>query len=83
MTSQVDERTHIGYAEKTRKNINPLLGDTALTRLRPEQISQAYAQARASGRCDGKGGLSPCTVHHPGRAAGETGQPTLFAIIGR
>jgi len=64
MTSQVDERTHIGYAEKARKNINPLLGSTVLTRLRAEQISQAYARALASGRRDGKGGLSPRTVHH-------------------
>jgi len=57
MTSQVDERTHIGYAEKVRKNINPLLGSVLLTRLRPDQISEAYAQALASGRRDGKGGF--------------------------
>src|SRR5437588_12996139 len=47
MTSQVDERTHVGYAEKVRKNVNPLLGSTLLSRLQPEQISQAYAQALA------------------------------------
>ena len=64
MTSQVDERTHIGYAEKARKNINPLLGTTSLIKLHPERISQAYAEALAHGRCDGKGGLSPRTVHH-------------------
>ncbi|MCK1289916.1 tyrosine-type recombinase/integrase [Bradyrhizobium sp. 30] len=82
MTSQVDERTHIGYAEKARKNINPLLGSTLLTRLRPEQISQAYAQALASGRRDGKGGLSPRTVHHMHRILKQAlGQAVKWGLL--
>jgi integrase len=36
----------------------------ALTKLRPEHISQAYAKALANGRRDGSGGLSPRTVTH-------------------
>jgi integrase len=32
--------------------------------LQPIEISEAYAQALESGRRDGKGGLSPRTVHH-------------------
>jgi integrase len=84
MTSQVDERTHIGYAEKVRKNINPLLGSTLLTRLRPEQISQAYAQALASGRRDGKGGLSPRTVHHMHRILKQAlGQAVKWGLLKR
>jgi integrase len=35
-----------------------------LTKLRPEQISVAYAKALRAGRRDGAGGLSPRTVHH-------------------
>jgi integrase len=35
-----------------------------LTKLQPEHISSAYSKALASGRRDGKGGLSPRTVHH-------------------
>ena len=64
MTTQVDARTHVGYAEKVRKNIVPLLGQVLLTKLRSDQIEAAYTKALASGRCDGNGGLSPRTVHH-------------------
>ena len=41
---------------------SPLLGAVPLARLRPEQISDAYAKAMASGRRKGDGGLSPRTV---------------------
>jgi integrase len=64
VTTQVDARTHVGYAEKVRKNIIPLLGQVLLTKLRSDQIEAAYTKALASGRCDGNGGLSPRTVHH-------------------
>jgi integrase len=64
MTTQVDVRTHVGYAEKARKNITPLLGHVVLTKLRPDQIEAAYTKALTSGRRDGNGGLSPGTVHH-------------------
>jgi integrase len=47
-----------------RKNIVPLLGTAQLTKLRSDQISAAYSKALATGRRDGKGGLSPRTVHH-------------------
>ena len=64
MASQVTPRTHERYAELARKNITPLLGNAALAKLRPEQISSAYVKALAHGRRDGTGGLSPRTVHH-------------------
>ena len=35
-----------------------------LSRLQSIDISEAYAKAIENGRCDGKGGLSPRTVHH-------------------
>ena len=64
MASQVAPRSHERYAEIARNNIVPLLGNALLTKLRPEQISMAYAKALASGRRDGTGGLSPgrCTT---------------------
>lgn len=64
MRSQVTPRTHERYVELARKNVVPLLGSVVLTKLRPEQISQAYAKALVSGRRNGSGGLSPRTVHH-------------------
>lgn len=62
--SQVSPRTHERYGEIVRKNLNPLLGAVVLTKLRPMQISDAYAKALSSGRRDGKGGLSPSTVRY-------------------
>jgi integrase len=62
--SQVSPKSHSRYSELARKNIVPLLGSTILTKLRAEAIDSAYAKALASGRRDGKGGLSPQTVTH-------------------
>jgi integrase len=60
----VAPRTLERYQEIARKNLAPLLGHALLMRLRPEQISSAYAKALKTGRRDGTGGLSPRTVHH-------------------
>jgi integrase len=64
MKSQVSPNSHERYAEIARKNIAPLLGQAKVSKLHALQISQAYAKALESGRRDGKGGLSPRTVHH-------------------
>jgi integrase len=60
----VSPRTHERYEQIATKNICPLLGAKVLSKLQPIEISEAYASAFESGRCDGKGGLSPRTVHH-------------------
>jgi integrase len=60
----VSPRTHERYEQIATKNIGPLLGSKPLSKLQPIEISEAYASALESGRCDGKGGLSPRTVHH-------------------
>src|SRR5688572_15010125 len=60
----VSPRTHERYTEIATKNLSPLLGTVILTKLTPIQISAAYATALTSGRRNGKGGLSPRTVHH-------------------
>jgi integrase len=62
--SHVSPRSHERYAELVHAHIIPLLGAVILTKLKAAQVSQAYAKALASGRRDGKGGLSPRTVHH-------------------
>ena len=59
MTPKTFER----YAEIARNNIGPLLGSVILSKLKPEQISSAYAKALTHGRCGG-GGLVPRSVHH-------------------
>ena len=64
MKAQVSPRTHERYVEIARKNVVPLLGQEKVSKLNAVQVSQAYAKALESGRRDGKGGLSPRTVHH-------------------
>jgi integrase len=60
----VSPRTFERYEQIATKNIAPLLGARQLSKLLPMDLSQAYAQALEGGRRDGKGGLSPRTVHH-------------------
>jgi hypothetical protein len=80
MEGQVSPRSHERYAEIARKNLVPLLGALALTKLQPAPISQAYAKALASGRRDGTGGLSARTSHAPGATRGATaGRPLADA----
>jgi integrase len=77
MQGQVSPRSHERYAELARKNILPLLGALALTKLQPTHISTAYATALASGRRDGSGGLSPRTVTHMHRVLREALQQAV------
>jgi integrase len=60
--TRVTPKTHERYTQLCHKNINPLLGATVLAKLKPEQISEAYAKALATGRRRGDGGLAPRTV---------------------
>ena len=64
MKTQVSPRSHERYCELARKNIVPLLGTTALSKLQPTAISSAYAKALAGGQRKRSGGLAPRTVHH-------------------
>jgi integrase len=52
------------YAEICRKSIAPQIGDVTLAKLKTDRIDAAFSQALQTGRRDGKGGLSPRTVHH-------------------
>jgi integrase len=84
MRGQVSPRSHERYAELCRKNIAPLLGSIVLTKLKPEDISQAYAKALASGRLDGNGGLSAHTVNHMHRILRQALQQALrWQILAR
>jgi integrase len=67
MRPQISARTHERYTELVTKNIAPALGNVFLSRLQAVQISEAYARALVSGRRDGKGGLSPASVHYQHR----------------
>jgi integrase len=57
-------KTHERYAEILQKGVAPLLGDVTLAKLKTDRIDGAFAKALTAGRRDGKGGLSPRTVHH-------------------
>jgi integrase len=62
--ARVSPKTYERYEQVCHKNIVPLLGAVLLSKLKPAQISEAYAKALASGRRKRTGGLSPRTVHH-------------------
>lgn len=82
--AHVSPRSHERYADLARKNIAPLLGGVALNKLRPAQIAEAYAGALATGRRDGKGGLSPRTVHHMHRVLKQAlGQAVKWELLNR
>jgi integrase len=60
----VAPKTHERYAEILQKGVAPLLGDVTLAKLKTDRIDGALSKALTEGRRDGKGGLSPRTVHH-------------------
>jgi integrase len=60
----VAPRTYERYEQIASKNLVPLLGAKLLFKLQPADISEGYAKALENGRRDGKGGLSPRSVHH-------------------
>jgi len=82
--ANVSPRTHERYQQIATKNIAPLLGAKALSKLQPIDISEAYNKALQSGRCDGAGGLSPRTVHHMHRVLySALGQAERWKLIAR
>jgi integrase len=80
----VSPRTLERYEQIATKNIVPLLGAKVLSKLQPIDISEAYGKALESGRRDGKGGLSPRTVHHMHRVLySALGQAERWKLIVR
>lgn len=57
-------RTAEGYEYIIRIHLIPCLGHIHLTQLKPEHLQRYYSDRLSSGRCDGKGGLSPRSVRH-------------------
>ena len=57
-------RTAEGYEHVIHRHLMPALGNISLTQLKPEQLQRYYSEKLSSGRCDGKGALSPRTVRH-------------------
>ncbi len=62
--TRVRGKTFERYDEIVRKHLVPALGDKSLAALRPADIRKYHATALASGRRNGKGGLSALTVKH-------------------
>lgn len=84
MQSQVSPGTHERYGELVRKNIAPLVGSVLLHKLRPEQVSAAYAASLTTGRRDKTGGLSPQTVTHMHRVLKQAlGQAVRWSMLTR
>jgi integrase len=62
--ANVSPKTHQRYEELLLKNVAPILGPVTLNKLTAAKIDAAWGKLLESGRRDGKGGLSPRTVHH-------------------
>lgn len=62
--AHVSPKTHERYEELLLKNVAPVIGSIALTKIDASKLDHAWAKLLASGRRDSKGGLSPRTVHH-------------------
>ena len=60
----VSPKTSERYAQIIHDNINPSLGQYALSKLKPLHIQSFYTDCLTSGRKDGKGGLAAQTVLH-------------------
>lgn len=63
----VAPKTHERYSEIVNKHLVLALGSIQLAKLAPVHVQSYYADALASGRRDGKGGLSAQTVRHHDR----------------
>lgn len=61
---RVGRRTYERYLTIIDRHLVPALGNLPLEVLSARDIQAYYARALASGRLDGRGGLSPSTVHH-------------------
>ncbi len=61
---RVGRRTYERYLTIVERHLVPALGELPLEALSAGDIQSYYARALASGRLDGRGGLSPSTVHH-------------------
>ncbi|MGF6433584.1 tyrosine-type recombinase/integrase [Bradyrhizobium elkanii] len=83
--SQVSPKSHERYAGIVNQNIKPLLGAVLITKLKPNQISEAYTKALSGGRKDDKeGGLAPRTVGHMHRVLKQAlGQAVRWELIPR
>ena len=78
----VSPKTFHRYQEICRRNIVPLLGTIVLAKLRPEQITAAYAKAQEIGTT-AKGPLSPRSVTHMHRILKQALGPVRWERIHR
>jgi integrase len=53
-----------GYRSAIRNYVVPRLGEILIQALTPDQLNAFYGDLLREGRCKGKGGLSPKTVHN-------------------
>src|SRR4051812_4851854 len=82
--TQVSPRSFERYAEIALKNLVPLIGGVVVAKLKPVEISVAYAKALKEGRRDRKGGLSPRSVHHMHRILKQSlGQAVKWQMLTR
>ena len=82
--NDLSAETKQGYEMIVRKHLIPALGDIRLQELTPTKLQSYYTQKLASGRRDGKGGLSPRTVrHHHTLLHGALKSAVKWQMVGR
>jgi integrase len=62
--STVRPGTWNSYRTNLEKHVIPRVGHVSLQRLGAEHLNRLYSELLESGRCDGRGGLSPRTVRY-------------------
>ena len=62
--SRLRKSTLEGYRSSIRSHVLPRLGELLLQALTPDQLNAFYSELLEEGRRNGKGGLSPKTVHN-------------------
>ena len=62
--SRLRKSTFEGYRSSIRSHVLPRLGEVLLQALSPDQLNAFYSELLEKGRRNGKGGLSPKTVHN-------------------
>jgi integrase len=80
----ISAKTAERYRELLNNQIAPFIGDKAVQKLKPIDVEAWHARLRASGRKDGRGGLSNRTIGHAHRVLSQAlGDGVRYDLVAR